>query len=252
MSIFANGQTFHIRTKNTSYIMDVYKGYLRHLYYGNKLEDDCYSAFYKNYFVGSYCEAELNTKDGSTLEVIPQELGLYGLGDYRENNFFARKADGVCTFDLKYEGYTVHEEKPKFNMPHVRGGKTLEIRLLDPVTRVRVKLFYTPVEDAIVRRTEVENLTDGVLTVEKIDSFSMDIPNKNYSLVGLLGRYGRERDISVQEINYGIKTLQSTRGNLSSHQTNPFVALGENGYHETMGDAIGVALVYSGSFRRYH
>ena len=72
MSISMNGQTFHLRTKNTSYIMDVYKGYLRHLYYGNKLEDDCYDAFYKNYFVGSYCEAELNTKDGSTLEVIPQ------------------------------------------------------------------------------------------------------------------------------------------------------------------------------------
>ena len=202
MSISMNGQTFHLRTKNTSYIMDVYKGYLRHLYYGNKLEDDCYDAFYKNYFVGSYCEAELNTKDGSTLEVIPQELGTYGLGDYRENTFFARKEDGVCSFDLRYEGYTVHDVKPQFNMPHVRAGETLEIRLFDPVTKVRVKLFYTPVEDAIVRRTEVENATDGVLTVEKIDSFAMDIPNKNYSLVGLLGRYGRERDISVQEINY--------------------------------------------------
>ena len=53
MSISVNGQTFHLRTKNTSYIMDVYKGYLRHLYYGNKLEDDCYEAFYRNYFVGS-------------------------------------------------------------------------------------------------------------------------------------------------------------------------------------------------------
>ena len=27
MSISVNGQTFHLRTKNTSYIMDVYKGY---------------------------------------------------------------------------------------------------------------------------------------------------------------------------------------------------------------------------------
>ena len=62
MSISVNGQTFHLRTKNTSYIMDVYKGYLRHLYYGNKLEDDCYEAFYRNYFVGSYVEAELNIK----------------------------------------------------------------------------------------------------------------------------------------------------------------------------------------------
>ena len=248
MSIFANGQTFHIRTKNTSYIMDVYKGYLRHLYYGNMLEDDCYADFYKNYFVGSYCEAEPATKDGSTLEVIPQEMGMYGLGDYRESNFFARKADGVCAFDLKYEGYTVHQEKPKFNMPNVRGGQTLEVRLCDPVTKVRLKLFYTPVVDAIIRRTEVENLTGDVLTVEKLDSFSMDIPNKNFSMVGLLGRYGRERDISVQNIDYGIKTIQSTRGNLSSHQTNPFMALGQNGYHENVGDAIGAALVYSGSF----
>lgn len=251
MSISVNGQTFHLRTKNTSYIMDVYKGYLRHLYYGNKLEDDCYEAFYRNYFVGSYVEAELNTKDGSTLEVIPQELGTYGLGDYRENSFFARTEEGFCSFDLKYEGHTIHDVKPEFNMPHVRAGQTLEVRLFDPVTKVRVKLFYTPVEDAIVRRTEVENATDGILTVEKIDSFAMDIPNKNYSLVGLVGRYGRERDISVQELNYGIKTLQSTRGNLSSHQTNPFIALGENGYHENVGDAIGVALVYSGSFHMH-
>lgn len=248
MSIFVNGQTFHLRTKNTSYIMDVYKGYLRHLYYGNKLEDDCYAVFYKNYIVGGMVEAELNTTDGSTLEVIPQELGLYGLGDYRENNFFARKADGVCTFDLKYEGYTVHQEKPKFNMPHVRGGETLEIRLCDAVTKVRVKLFYTPVEDAVVRRTEVENLSDGVLCVEKIDSFAMDVPNKNYSVVALPGRYGRERDILVQNIDFGIKTFQSTKGNCSSHQMNPFIALGENGYSETTGDAIGAALVYSGSF----
>ncbi len=248
MSITVNGQTFHLRTKNTSYILDVYKGYVRHLYYGNKLESDCFADFCKNYIVGAMVEAEQNTTDGSTLEVIPQELGLYGLGDYRENNLFMRKADGVCTFDLKYEGYTVHTEKPQFNMPHVRGGQTLEIRLFDPATKVQVKLFYTPVEDAIVRRTEVVNQSDCPLSVEKIDSFSMDVPNKNYSVVALPGRYGRERDLLVQNVDFGIKTFQSTKGNCSSHQMNPFIALGENGYSEEIGDAIGVALVYSGAF----
>ena len=44
MSISVSSKTFHLRTQNTSYIMDVYKGYLRHLYYGNKLEDDCFLA----------------------------------------------------------------------------------------------------------------------------------------------------------------------------------------------------------------
>ena len=249
MAITIQNHTFHIDTENTSYVMDVYKGYLRHLYFGTKLPNDDLAPFYHNFIIGGMVEAEVNTTDGSTLDVIPQELGTYGVGDYRDSSLFARTQDGVCSLDLRYDSYILHSEKPKFGLPHVRGGETLEIHLKDEYYHVLVKLFFTPVGDAVIRRTEVVNEADKPLDIHKLDSFCIDVPDREYRLVANNGRYGRERDLVVEDISFGVKKFQSTKGNYTSHQTTPFLALCEKNYDENMGRVIGAALIYSGSFQ---
>ena len=142
MAININNETFHITTSCTSYIFDVYKGYLRHIYYGKKIEGKEFGFLKRNYRVGCVIDAGLDGYDGSSLDIFPQELGLYGVGDYREHGILVTDANGVSSGDFKYEGYIIHENKPEINLPSARGEQTLEVRLYDPAVKIRVKLFF--------------------------------------------------------------------------------------------------------------
>ena len=60
MAININNETFHITTSCTSYIFDVYKGYLRHIYYGKKIEGKEFGFLKRNYRVGCVIDAGLD------------------------------------------------------------------------------------------------------------------------------------------------------------------------------------------------
>ena len=250
MAININNETFHITTSCTSYIFDVYKGYLRHIYYGKKIEGKEFGILKRNYRVGCVIDAGLDGYDGSSLDIFPQELGLYGVGDFRENGVLVTDANGVSSGDFKYEGYIIHENKPEINLPSARGEQTLEVRLYDPAVKIRVKLFYTPdyQTGAIARRTEIENESNLAVQVKRIDSFMLDISDKGYSLIAFSGVYGCERMLVNEKITYGVKKYRSVKGNCSSHQTTPFIGVSTNGLNENLGEVIGALLLYSGSF----
>ena len=252
MAIKISEGVFHLTTDKTSYVMDVYKGYLRHLYFGKLIDDADFAKVTKNFRIGScVVMSESVFGDGATLDVIPQEIGTYGVGDYREPSVLVTDGRGVSALDFKYDSFLVHSEKPKLvGMPSVRANETLEIRLKDSQSNITLKLFYTPVDGsgAIVRRVEIVNGSDSEIRIKKAMSFAVDLPNKNYKLIGFNGKYGREKDLVVEDISWGVKKFQSTRGNYSSHQSNPSIILSELGANERYGSVVGVTLLYSGSF----
>jgi len=251
MAINIENGTFHLTTSCTSYIFDVYKGYLRHIYYGKKIGQADFGAMKRNYKTGCVIFACDPCTDGASPDIFPQEMGLYGLGDYREYGILVTDSRGVSAGDYKYEGYVIHNQKINpSGLPFARGEETLEVKLFDPTVNVRIKLFYTPDNDtgAIIRRTEVENVGSLPVKVKKIDSLMLDISDKGYSLVTNYGTYGSEKMVVEEEISYGVKKYRSTKGNCSSHHANPFIALSTLGANETSGEVIGAMLLYSGSF----
>lgn len=252
MAIKISEGVFHLTTDKTSYVMDVYKGYLRHLYFGKLIDDADFAKVTKNFRIGScVVMSESVFGDGATLDVIPQEVGTYGVGDYREPSVLITDGRGVSALDFKYDSFIVHSEKPQLvGMPSVRASETLEIRLKDSQSNITLKLFYTPVDGsgAIVRRVEIVNGSDSEIRIKKAMSFAVDLPNKNYKLIGFNGKYGREKELVVEDISWGVKKFQSTRGNYSSHQSNPSIILSELGANERYGSVVGVTLLYSGSF----
>ena len=251
MAINIENGTFHLTTEKTSYIFDVYKGYLRHIYYGSKIGDADFSSLKRNYKTGCVVFAEEPCFDGASLDIFPQEMGIFGLGDYRENGVIVTDVRGVSAVDFKYESHVIHSVKPKVNgLPFARGEETLEVRLFDPSVNVRLKLFFTPdnLTGAIVRRSEIENLSNADITVKKLDSFMLDVSDKGYSLIANYGTYGSERMIVNEDITYGVKKYRSTKVNCSSHHTSPFLAVSTQGTDENVGEVIGSILLYSGSF----
>ena len=65
-------------------------------------------------------------------------------------------------------------------------------------------------------------------------------------MIQLNGAWAKERQISREPVQTGIKKLDSKRGS-SSHQQNPFVILADPATTEFLGECYGVSLLYSGN-----
>ena len=210
-----------------TYAFGVYEGKLRHIYFGAPI-DDVLSLAPVNWS---------NTR---------LEMGEYGRGDFRTPFITLHNATCMST-DLRYTSYEI-VEKPSFGMPSLRGkNETLVVTLTDDLLSVRLKLYYTPYEDALVRRAEIENFGTKPVQLDKLMSVGIDLPNDEYEAITLSGKWGGERQINRDKIPKGIRRITSTRG-ISSHDFNPFAAIVKCGTTETHGEAIGLNLVYSGNF----
>ena len=74
---------FHIKSKNTSYVMRVLEtGHLINLYWGRKINSNKIDYVVKKRCCGSFL-ADLDNIDSLHLEVIPQEYPSYGNTDLR-------------------------------------------------------------------------------------------------------------------------------------------------------------------------
>ncbi|MCR5154684.1 MAG: alpha-galactosidase [Lachnospiraceae bacterium] len=127
---------------------------------------------------------------------------------------------------------------------------TLELRLEDKETGFEVVLSYTVFDDcdAIVRSARVINTGSETLIVRKAMSASLDMDNRNYDKIELLGSWAREREIDRTKVSYGIQGTRSGRGE-GGHQEHAFTAVLDHNATQTMGDVYGFDLIYSGNFR---
>ena len=123
--------------------------------------------------------------------------------------------------------------------------------LIDPLTDLRMELWYTVYKDfdVITRRAVVINSSPGPVQLRSIMSATVDFgtPKYRYTMSHLAGAWSRERLLVSDRLRIGTKSIQSRRG-ASSHQHNPFVVISDGPYAEQVGDHYAFSLVYAGGF----
>ena len=250
-----NFKTFHLRTKNTSYVLKVMEtGHLSHLYWGRKLKADNLEYFVRRRGFGSFV-ADTDNISGFQLELIPQEYPTFGATDLRSPSLEFQYEDGTSATDLRYKSHRIYEGKERLSgLPAVyveseEEATSLEITLVDSLKNLEVILTYNVFEnfDAITRSLKIVNNSDEKINIERVLSANVDFTTDEFDFIQLSGSWGRERHILRNPLRSGSQAIESRRG-ASSHAQNPFIALCSKDANEEYGDVYGFSLVYSGNF----
>ncbi|EOU2101845.1 alpha-galactosidase [Clostridium perfringens] len=250
-----NLKTFHLKTKNTSYILKMLEtGHISHLYWGRKLKADNLEYFFRRRCFGSFC-ADTDNISGFQLELIPQECPTFGATDLRSPSLEFQYEDGTSATDLRYKSHRIYEGKQRLSgLPAVYAeseeeATSLEITLVDSLKNLEVILTYNVFEDfdAITRSLKIVNNSDEKINIERVLSANVDFTTDEFDFIQLSGSWGRERHILRNPLRSGSQAIESRRG-ASSHAQNPFMALCSKDANEEYGDVYGFNLVYSGNF----
>ena len=263
MSIIVDDQKriIQLNTEHTSYQMKVDPiGTLLHTYYGERLdtvEDLGYAAFYR---IRGHAAKPAEAGNAVlpvpainyTLEILPQEMSAFGVGDFRSTGMRVRQEDGTRALQLRFAGHQVYDGK--YMIPELPAAydedndcKTLEITLVDIPTKTVVKLLYGVYEkaDVITRATIVENGSQQKMVIEKAPSLHLDFDYSDFDMLEFYGSWGRERTVDRFPLHHGMNSFGSVRGE-SSALYNPSLILADHSATETRGNAYGFAFVYSG------
>jgi alpha-galactosidase len=249
-------KTFHLKAKDTSYVMQLINdGYLAHLYWGKKINEYNHSRQVQ-YRDRGFSPNPIPSDRTFSLDTLPQEYPAYGNTDFRNPAYQIQLENGSTITDLRYESHTIVKGKPTLaGLPATyveseEEAETLELILFDEVIGLKVKLLYTAYTDldVITRSTLLFNEGQSNLKILKAASMNVDFRDNQYEMITLYGAHERERFVNRTGLRYGVQSIESRRGT-SSHQQNPFVALVREDTREDRGDAYGINLVYSGNFQ---
>ena len=251
MAIYVDDKNriFYLHSKECTYAFGINTlGIPEHIYFGGSVGNDLacgtYSTFGKAHTIIHYGE------DGEVYDIscIPQELHTALAGDFHEPSLVLEFANGSRRSDLVYEGYEIFDNKPALpGLPAIREGQTLAVYFT--CKGVRVTLNYTVSDKAsvIVRSMKVENLSGEEVRIHRAYSFSFSLPNEQWRAVYLAGGGGAETHWTETTLERGCFRLDSKRGTTSA-LLNPSLAFGLPYTSENMGPAVGVNLIYSGSW----
>lgn len=252
-----SSQTFHLYNDSISYIFKVIKnGHLANLYFGKRIKDKDNFDYLFETSRRAMAVCTFEDDMNFSLEHIRQEYPAYGNGDMHTPAFDllshetgSRLSDFVYDHHIIYNGKKEIKDIPSVYVEKDNEMTTLEVTLIDSLTKVELTLFYTIDENrpAIMRHTEVKNNSEHLRTIHRLMSLNLDLPDANYEMVELTGAWSRERHVQVRPLNHGITAIQSMRGH-SSNNFNPFIALKRPETNENSGEVIGISLVYSGNF----
>lgn len=248
-------QVFHLSNNLISYVFSVDEGnILSHLYFGKRINKYHQERRYPR--VGRAFSGNLPgiNDDGYSKDAMLQELSGNNTGDYRVPSIVIRAANGSRATDFRYQSYEILAGKPTLKgLPssYVKDNseaETLIVTMIDETLQLSLQLTYTIFRDraVIARSNKLVNLSHQPIHIEKIASAELDFTRQKRDVISLPGAHVAERQIERQEIHQGILTFDSKRGT-SSHQMNPFVAIVEKQTNETIGEAVGMLLVYSGN-----
>lgn len=244
-------KAFLLSGKSFSYLLYVNgAGFLQNLHYGGKVNAEDAAGLISR--LGKPVEPQAcDLNMDMAFDTMPSEYGFTGRGDYREPTAVIERADGAVLSRFRYLSHEIYRGVPSVSgMPHVRrGGETLAIRLKDDFSDAEIVLNYTADDDSdvLVRNAVLKNVGKESVKLKKAFSFCAELPDFDYELMRLEGRWAAERAPELTQLGHGIARLQSLRG-ASSHQMNPFMALLRKDCTETAGECYGFQLIYSGSF----
>ncbi|MBQ8551480.1 MAG: alpha-galactosidase [Clostridia bacterium] len=260
MSIIYNSElrVFKLDTPDSTYAIEVSPtGYLLHLYYGASVPDTDLRYLRRMIGVSSTSAQVQDAKEnGMSLDTVHLEYPAEGAGDMRISALSIRGENGCNATAIKYKSHKIYNGKPAIKgLPAVYTNTddeadTLEIVCEDTLTGAEVTLIYTAFTqlDAITRSVRVKNTSDRSFSIERVHSTALDLPDMNFEMMHLQGRWAKERTLVKRHLQYGLQGIHSKRGT-SSHHNNPFLALGRDGYTEETGEVYGFSLVYSSNFK---
>ena len=242
--IHTENNIFHLKTDCYSYMLRINSyGIPEHLHFGVPVSDEDWKAFLCHPGPGWGCCVVLDDNDsGSSLDDKPLEWSGSGRGDYRESPL---ELGGVST-DFRFAGAEIfHGSLPMTcGLPQAKGEcETLVLTLEQK--NARIKLFYTAYPTALVRRTVLENIGQSPIVLQKIMSFSLDLPG-SYRMATFNGGWiaeMRRHDVPVG----GSKVVNESLTGASSNRHNPGFMLFEADATEDAGRVYGFNLVYSGN-----
>jgi len=246
---------FTLETKSTGYVFQVTKyGHLEHIYYGSKLT---------HYDLDGLCRKRKVVIGSSIvyhpddplycLDMFPLEWSGIGRGDYRFSPAEIKMPDGSFVSDFIYKNHKIHEGcVPSDKLPTAYKGesgvKTLEILLEDNCTQVELSLLYTVFEESnvISRRVILTNHNPSPLTIRRLMSMCVDLPNQNFRMITFDGGWIKETHRHDHPLRHGMVVNSSTTGG-SSNRHNPGFLLASSDSSENQGDVYGFNLIYSGN-----
>lgn len=258
MNIFINEDKlqFHLTNNKISYIFQVLKnGSLGQLYFGKKLahRDDFLHLQRNDIPTGASCHFYQDDPN-FVLETTRQEFPIEDKGDFRESAIEIVNQDGRRGSSFSYQGFEIISGKKKLEgLPATYAAEgeasTLIITLVDEIISAKVYLSYSIFHQfsVITRDVKVENIGEQMLSLNKLMSMSIDLPDAEYNMLHLAGAWTRERHIKERELVYGISSISSIRG-ASSHHDNPFIVLKRKDATEHYGEIFGFNFVYSSNF----
>ena len=259
MSIIFNekNQTITLNTKNSTYQMKINEHkFLVHTYYGNRISQ--MDMAYLHIDHDRACSGQPDEVFPGRIvsfNTFPQEFTSCGIGDFRINSIALRNEDGSNGADFRYVSHEIKDGKYSIpNLPAVydNGGEaqTLIVTIQDPITNLKVELYYGVFEenDVICRSARIINEGKGMVQLQKASSMSLDLEYGNWDMIHFHGRHALERQVEREPLSHSIKTVGSTRGT-SSHQQNPFVIICDHKANEDYGNCYGFMFVYSGGFK---
>jgi alpha-galactosidase len=239
---------WHLHNGILSHVMRVLdNGWLGHLHLGAPLKPG-----------RSYRRLGPNEFHGFANRVgdpVALEVPSRGSGDFRIPALDVESPDGSRVLDLRYVDHESFAGKPPLDelpctyVEDPGEAETLEVRLRDDPTGLVVIVRTTIFADrpVIARSLRLQHDGGAPLVIRTAMSASLDLPDADWELTQLSGTWGRERHVHGARLLPGRRSVGSVRG-ASSAEHNPFLLLQRPGTTEDRGEAIGVSLVYSGSW----
>lgn len=153
----------------------------------------------------------------TTIGRIRREFPDLGRGDFRTPAVRILQSQGNAISYFQYQSHDVVEGKPSLaGLPSTFGDSddvsTLVIHLFDKYSEVSAHLSYSifPKYDAIVRSVNITNEGNGTITIEKLASFSIDLPYQDLDMLELKGDWAREAMRVRRKVDYGTQGYVTT------------------------------------------
>ena len=254
MPVFYDEQTktFFLEGKNLSYVFGINAaGFPEHYYFGSRIgRDDLRYALGVGGNSAEACVPGMTDSGRNSYNNYGAEISSYGSGDYHECSLQILFPNGCRLNEFRYHSHRILEKKPGIpGMPSLQGGTTLLLTVKDKNSEVYVDLYYTVYEDIAVlcRHMEVHNRTGKTISLLRAYSFTLELPRNDYDVLTLEGAWADERTPQRIPMHHGVVSIDSKTGS-SSARLNPFMAVLDRNTDEYNGNAIGLNLVYSGSY----
>ena len=248
-------QSFHLTNGDVSYLFRVMEEtkVLEHLYYGKAIQ----TLGSLDYLIEREVRPSNNLYEGNhttSLEHVKQEAPVYGTTDFRYPAVELAYPDGDHISHFEYSSYHIEKGKQTIKglpMTYAKAeeAETLILRLKDRYSDLELELYYTIFKafPVITRRSKLINKGQDTIAIKRLMSMSLDFADNQYDFIHLHGAWAREAHLERKPLIRGVQQIGSTRG-ASSHVHNPFMALARPHTTESMGEAFGFQLVYSGNF----